>query len=311
MRDTRKSAVTLAGAGALAVLLATSAFAQNTPHDAQSRGSNGHQRAAASNDSARNQQRQAAPQAQQFRQNAQQPQQQAAQFQQSTRQAQQPAAAQFRQSTRQVQQPVAQFRQNAPQVQQAEIRNSSQAGRNGNWNGGARESARVVAPSQSFRNNERVNLSGRVTSFTHESGGYRVHLDRDSRSFWIPEARFRNGNGLRVGLSLSLGGIFNGGLIDVDAINYPGSYGYAAVPVYDQGYITGVVDRIDYRTNTILVRDEASGRFINVDMRTAGRTSGVDARNVQPGDYLTLTGQWDRGGVFEAFRVDNVSPRAY
>jgi hypothetical protein len=309
MRDTRKSAVTLAGAGALAVLLATSAFAQNTPRDAQSRGGwNGRQRAAAPADTSRNPQRGAAPQAQQFRQNAQQPQQQAARFQQGARQTQQPGA-QFRQNAPQVQQQQ-QFRQNAPQVQ-AEFRNSSQGGSNGNWNGGARQSARVVAPSQSFRNNERVNLSGRVTSFTHESGGYRVHLDRDSRSFWIPESRFRNGSGLRVGLSLSLGGIFNGGLIDVDAINYPGAYGYAAVPVYDQGYITGVVDRIDYRTNTILVRDEASGRFINVDMRTAGRTSGIDARNVQPGDYLTLTGQWDRGGVFEAFRVDNVSPRAY
>jgi hypothetical protein len=308
MRDTKKSVVTLAGAGALAALLATSAFAQNTTTDAQSHGNwqNGRQRAAASNEGARNH----------------------AQSGQAAQAAPQPQSAQLRQNGRQGQQPAAQFRPNTPQVQQgtAQVRaeqsnrgfqngrsndtnrNVSQADRSGNWNAGGRESARVTS-AQSYRNNERVTLSGRVTSFTHENGGYRVHLDRDGRSFWIPESRFRNHSALRVGLSISLGGIFNGGLINVDALSYPGEYGYGQV--YDQGYVRGVVDRVDYRTNTILVRDEASGRFINVDMRTAGQTSGVDARNVRPGDYLTLSGQWDRGGVFEAYRVDNVSPRPY
>jgi hypothetical protein len=306
MRDTRKSAVTLAGAGALAVLLATSAFAQNTPRDSQSRDgrNNGRQRTAASNDAGRNH-AQAAPQA---RQNAPQIQQAARQFRQNAPQAQRPAP-QFQQGSRNVAAEASRGYQTA-RANDA-IRNSSQADRNTNWSAGGRESSRAAASNQSYRNNERVTLSGRVTSFTHEGGGYRVHLDRDGRSFWIPESQLRNRNDLRVGLSLSLGGIFNGSLIDVDAINYPGTYGYASAPLYDQGVVQGVVDRIDYRTNTILVRDEASGRFINVDMRTAGRTSGIDARNVRPGDYLTLTGQWDRAGIFEAYRVDNGNPRPY
>ncbi len=299
MRDTRKSAVTLAGAGALAVLLATSAFAQNTPRDAQSREgwNNGRQRAAASNDGARNH----AQSPSQNRQNA----------------------PQVRQAARQIQQTAPQYRQAGINQRDGGSRSAAQSNRgyqparandttgNGNWGAGERQSVRGIEQGRSNQNNERVTLSGHVSSFTHEGGGYRVHLDRDGRSFWIPESRLRNRNDLRVGLSLSLGGIFNGSLIDVDAISYPGAYGYASVPAYDQGVVQGVVDRVDYRTNTILVRDEASGRFINVDMRGAGRTSGVDARNVRPGDYLTLSGQWDRGGVFVAYRVDNVNTRPY
>ena len=306
MRDTRRSAVSLAGAGALAVLLASSAFAADTPRDGQSHdGWKGRQRAASSNDAARNR-TQSAPQG--------------------------------RRDAPKVPQNAPQFRQNAPQVQQSANpvrvtetnlrdsrsrnvapesnrgyqdgrandtnRNASESNGNGNWSSRERQATGATEQNRSYRDNERVNLAGRVSSFRHEGNGYRVHLDRDGRSFWIPESRLRNrGGDLRVGVSISLAGVFRGGMIDVDAISWPGNYGY------DHGYLRGVVERVDYRNNTILVRDEASGRFVNVDMRTAGRASRIDARDLRRGDYLTLSGQWDRGGVFEAYRVDTINQR--
>ena len=66
----------------------------------------------------------------------------------------------------------------------------------------------------SYRENQRVNVSGNVTSFNRERNGYRVQLDRGRDSYWVPEATFgRRARDLRAGLSISLGGVFRGGTI--------------------------------------------------------------------------------------------------
>jgi hypothetical protein len=58
----------------------------------------------------------------------------------------------------------------------------------------------------SYRDNQRVNTTGRVTSFSRGNGGYRVQLDRGRESYWIPESRLHNrGRDLRVGISIVLG----------------------------------------------------------------------------------------------------------
>jgi len=146
-----------------------------------------------------------------------------------------------------------------------------------------------------YRENERANISGRVQSFSRERNGYRVNLDRGS--YWIPESRFGNrARDLRVGVSLSLGGIFRGGVFGIDAVSWPVSSGYG----YDQGYVRGVVQQVDYRTGTLILRDASTGRLFEVDMREAG---GVQ---VGRGDYVTLSGQWIQGNVFAAYRVDSV-----
>ena len=72
-----------------------------------------------------------------------------------------------------------------------------------------------------YRENDRVNLQGKVTSFSHERNGDRVNLDRGP-AFWVPESYFRNrSRDLRVGISISLGGIFRGGSVYVDAGSWP------------------------------------------------------------------------------------------
>src|SRR3954453_1430922 len=153
----------------------------------------------------------------------------------------------------------------------------------------------------SYRENQRINATGKVTSFNRERDGYRVQLDR-GQSFWVPQSKFGNrSRDLRVGVSITLGGIFRGGSIYADAVSWPDQYDRG----YDRGFVRGVVDRVDYRTGTVWLRDDASGRLITADV------NGRSLRNLRRGEYVELSGQWIRGGVFDVARIDNIGGRRY
>jgi len=181
-------------------------------------------------------------------------------------------------------------------------RNTNQSWSNNNQSrDNAYQTRGRVDQANTYRENQRTSISGRVQSFSRERNGYRVNLDRGS--YWIPESRFGNrARDLRVGVSLSLGGIFRGGVFGIDAVSWPASSGYG----YDQGYVRGqglvrgVVQQVDYRSGTLTLRDASTGRLFEVDMRDAG------AARVSRGDYVTLSGQWIQGNVFAAYRVDSV-----
>lgn len=158
----------------------------------------------------------------------------------------------------------------------------------------------------SYRENQRINATGKVTSFSHERDGYRVQLDR-GQSFWVPQAKFGNrARDLRVGVSITLGGIFRGGSIYADAVSWPDEYDRGYRNGYHQGFVRGVVDRVDYRTGTVWLRDAASGRIITADVD--GRSA---IRSLRRGEYVELSGQWIRGGVFDVARIDNIRGRRY
>src|SRR5437762_56074 len=149
-----------------------------------------------------------------------------------------------------------------------------------------------------YRENQRINASGRISSFSHERDGYRVRLEGNDRPFWVPQSSFGNrARDLRAGISIGLGGVFRGGSIYVDAVSWPNDgYGYdnrgGYGSGYDRGFVRGVVERVDYRDGTLRVRDEASGRIITADVRS-------NLRGVRRGDFVELSGQWIRGGIFE------------
>lgn len=155
-----------------------------------------------------------------------------------------------------------------------------------------------------YRENQRVTQSGRVTNFTRERNGYRVQFENGGQKFWVPQATFgKRVRDLRAGVSISFGGIFRGGTIYVDGVDWSGNYGDR----YNNDFVRGVVDRIDVRSGTLWLRDRATGRLIAADMRDGNRYSNVSLRGLRRGDYVELSGQWLRGGVFDVARVDNVS----
>jgi len=150
------------------------------------------------------------------------------------------------------------------------------------------------------RDNERISASGRVSSFSHERDGYRVRLDNDNRSYWVPESSFR-GHQLRNGISISLGGVFRGGSIFVDAVSWPND-GYGYRDGYDTGWLRGVVERIDRRDGTLRIRDQRSGRIVTAEVN--GRHDRDELRGLRRGDVVALSGQWLRSGIFGADRIE-------
>jgi len=157
-----------------------------------------------------------------------------------------------------------------------------------------------------YRENERIERDGRIRTFTRERDGYRIYLENEPGSFWVPAARI--GRNLSVGLNIHLGGVYRSGNVFVDAVGWPGNSGYVAPGYGAPGYVApgvvpgrmevrGVVERISYRTNTMWLRDH--DRVIRVDMRDRA------LRDLRPGDRVVLGGRWDNG-EFDAFRIDRI-----
>jgi hypothetical protein len=168
------------------------------------------------------------------------------------------------------------------------------------------------------RDNERVFMRGSISRYVPEHNGYRVFVGGGYDSFWVPASYWRS-RGWRVGLSLNLGGIFRAGSVWIDDVpyGYDGYYG-SADPYYaggygngySNGYVRGVVDRVDYRRGTMLVRDDRDGRIVEVDMRS-DRYGRLNLDDLRPGDSVELSGEWLRGDIFTAYRVESVREGRY
>ena len=142
---------------------------------------------------------------------------------------------------------------------------------------------------------------GRISRYQHERGGSRVRVDGGRFPIWIPEARISLFPRLRVGLSIGFGGYYDplGYLDAYDYYNdgyYGGGYGAGA---YSSGLLRGVVETVDYRRGTLVLRDDVSGSFVTTLIR--------DRRleTLRPGDYAEIAGDWTRAGVFEGLRLED------
>lgn len=170
------------------------------------------------------------------------------------------------------------------------------------------------------RSDGRITMQGRINRYERDRGGYRVWFGGNPYSYWVPESYF-HGRRISVGLDIRLGGIFRNGGVVVDVLGWPGdpyyndpyyndgyyNDGYYGSG-YDNGFVRGIVDRVDRRDSTIVLRDQASGRYVTVDMRGVDyRRSRLDTNDLRPGDRVTLAGSWVRGNIFAANRIDSVS----
>lgn len=196
----------------------------------------------------------------------------------------------------------------------AEDRHRDGTGRN---NGGYRDNGSYRNENHSYRNetrnSNRFSERGRIQRFERERDGYRVWVGGGRYPYWVPASRLGR-HQLRVGIDIRLGGIFNGSYVDVDALGWPGDPYYNDGYYdgggynnggYDDGYLAGRVERIDYRYGTLLLRDDRSGRTVQVDMRPTSGRRGLDFGDVRRGDRIALEGSWDRG-YFHAYRIDSL-----
>ena len=74
-----------------------------------------------------------------------------------------------------------------------------------------------------------------------------------------------------------------------------GNYGYG---YQQQGILSGVVEQINYRIGTMVIQDQATGRFINIDMQRMGGVGGI-----RGGEFVTVSGQWEGGNTFAAYQI--------
>jgi hypothetical protein len=208
-----------------------------------------------------------------------------------------------------------------------ETRNNTQRNEtrnNGTWNRNDSRSNRSQADSyrnnnrgsydrsQTYRNNRPAYDSrgrrsdfaeGRISRYQHERGGYRVWLDGGRFPVWIPEARISLFPRLRVGLSIRFGGYYDP-LGYLDAYDYYND-GYYGGGAYSSGLLRGIVETVDYRRGTMVVRDDVSGSFVTTLIR--------DRRleTLRPGDYVEVAGDWTRSGLFEGLRLEDVRDGRY
>jgi hypothetical protein len=156
-----------------------------------------------------------------------------------------------------------------------------------------------------------LSAQGRVTNLHRERDGYRLQLDRGSQWYYVPSSAWRGHNrGLSIGLNIRLGGGYYGdrGYIYVSNADIYDNYGYGRGR--GNGYVSGVVQRIDHRRDVMEIRDRRSGRHITVDARRADRRRhGIDVSDIRRGDYVELEGAWVRGNVFQASRIDALDSR--
>ena len=130
---------------------------------------------------------------------------------------------------------------------------------------------------------------GPVTRYQRYGGGYRVWLGGARYPFFIPHSHWHRDR-FRVGVVINLGGYYRDGYYD-----YYDGYPYRAT---SRGDLRGTVESVDYRRDTFVVRNDATGSFVTVMARDRR------ARDVRPGDYVELSGSWTRSGLFNAYDVD-------
>jgi hypothetical protein len=191
--------------------------------------------------------------------------------------------------------------------------NRNESRNNGTWNRNESRNNRSYDRSQSYRNNRpsfdnrgrRSDfVQGRVSRFVHERGGYRIWVDGGRFPVWIPEARIGLFPHLRIGLSLRFGGYYDP-LGYLEAYDYYNDGYYGGGDAYTSGLLRGVVETVDYRRGTMVVRDDVSGSFVTTLIR--------DRRleTLRPGDYVEVAGDWTRAGVFEGLRLEDVRDGRY
>ena len=174
-------------------------------------------------------------------------------------------------------------------------RNRSGSSRGGNdtyRRGDSRSNGRYDS-NRSYGNRQHYQHRGRISNYARYGNGYRVWIVGAPYPFYIPLSYWHRDR-FRIGLTIGLGGYYNpGGYYDYYD-GYDDGYNRAAA---SRGELRGVVESVDYRRDTFVVRNDATGSFVTVVMRDR-------QREVRAGDYVEVSGDWTRSGVFTAYDVD-------
>lgn len=77
----------------------------------------------------------------------------------------------------------------------------------------------------------------------------------------------------------------------------------------DRDFLSGTVERVDRRRGVVVLRTRNNARPVVVEMARRNGSRGLDIEDLRRGDRATFVGDWSRGGVFTAWRIDDVDSR--
>jgi hypothetical protein len=146
-------------------------------------------------------------------------------------------------------------------------------------------------------NRQAYSTRGRISRCERWGSGYRVWVGGAPYPFYVPLSYWHRDR-FRVGLYISLGGYYNPlGYYDYWDGYRDGSYnsGYRGLSRAD---FRGVVETVDYRRDSFVVRNEDTGDYITVVLRDR------DERLPREGDFVAVRGDWTTQGYFRAYDVD-------
>ncbi len=77
----------------------------------------------------------------------------------------------------------------------------------------------------------------------------------------------------------------------------------------DRDFLSGTVQRVDYRRGVVVLRTRRDSRPVLVEMTRRDTRGGLDLSDLRRGDRVTFIGDWSRGGGFTAWRIDSIDSR--
>ena len=159
-----------------------------------------------------------------------------------------------------------------------------------------------------------VTVQGRISDIDRDRNQFVIRLDRGGYVlFAAPQTRVETASNRRGRTSLrqlergdairAVGTVDRGGRMKVDRITLireEDDRGGA-----DDRYLTGIVQSVDRRGEVLWVEVQRTGRIVAVDVRRVDRNSRrIDVDDLRRGDRITVRGDWQRNGRFEAERVE-------
>jgi hypothetical protein len=173
------------------------------------------------------------------------------------------------------------------------------------WRAGSSQSRRVTVEGR-IRDIDRDRNEFVIRLDTRGSGsGYELVAEADLRVETASYNRGRTGvRQLERGDEIrAIGSIGRGGRVYVDRITLVREEDNRRDA--DDRYLAGRVKSTDRRAELVWIEEQRTGRLVAVDVRHADRSSRrFDIDDVRRGDRITVRGDWQRNGRFEAERVE-------
>jgi tRNA(Ile2) C34 agmatinyltransferase TiaS len=142
-----------------------------------------------------------------------------------------------------------------------------------------------------------VTVTGRIRDIDRDRNGFVIRLDRGGYTLVVNDAR--DARRLDRGDEIRAVGTVDRGRLYVDRISL------LRDDDKNDRSLTGIVTQVDRRGNVVWVELERAGRVVAIDVRRVDRNSRrYDVDDLRRGDRITVRGEWQRNGRFEAERVD-------